>query len=112
MWGVVIGMQKVRLAGRSGIFEDMEIEVEQEIIIGRNADACQLAYPATARGISRIHCKIQNAENGVFLTDLGSTNGTFLADGTRLLPDKPQMLPDGQGFYLGSRENGFDILIG
>lgn len=105
-------MQRVRLAGRSGIFEDMEMEVEQELIIGRDANACQLVYPATARGISGIHCKIQNTVQGVFLTDVGSTNGTFLADGTRLLPDRPQMMPDGQGFYLGSRENGFDILIG
>lgn len=105
-------MQRVRLAGRSGIFEDTETEIRQEIIIGRNAEVCQMVYPATARGISRIHCKIQNTEKGVFLTDLGSTNGTFLADGTRLIPDRPQMLPDGQGFYLGSRENGFDILIG
>lgn len=105
-------MQRVCLAGRSGIYENMEMEVGAEMIIGRNAGACQLVYPETARGISGIHCKIQNTENGVFLTDLGSTNGTFLADGTRLLPDRPQMMPDGQGFYLGSRENGFDILIG
>ena len=105
-------MQEVRLAGRSGIFEDMEIEVEQELTIGRNANVCQLVYPETARGISGVHCRIQNTDVGVFLTDLGSTNGTFLADGTRLLPNKPQMLPDGQGFYLGSREHGFDILIG
>lgn len=105
-------MQRVRLAGRSGIFEDMETEVEQELTIGRNANICQLIYPATARGISGIHCKIQNTDQGVFLTDLGSTNGTFLADGTRLLPGSPHIMPDGQGFYLGSRENGFDILIG
>lgn len=104
-------MQEVCLAGRSGIFEKMEMNVEQEITIGRNADVCQLVYPETARGISGIHCKIQNTDNGVYLTDLGSTNGTFLADGTRLLPNRPYMLPDGQGFYLGSRENGFDILI-
>lgn len=104
-------MQKVCLAGRSGIFENMELEVEREVTMGRNATVCQLVYPQTARGISGVHCKIQNTDQGVFLTDLGSTNGTFLADGTRLRPDRPQLMPDGQGFYLGSRENGFDILI-
>ena len=105
-------MQRVRLAGRSGVFENTEVEVRREITLGRNTEVCQLVYPQTSRGISRIHCKIQNTETGVYLTDLGSTNGTFLTDGTRLLPDRPQRMPDGQGFYLGSRDNGFDILIG
>jgi len=106
------GMRRVRLVGRSGIFEEMELEVEKEITIGRNACLCQLVYPETARGISGIHCKIENTERGVFLTDLDSTNGTFLADGTRLVPNRPLPLSDGQGFYLGSRKNAFDVLIG
>ncbi len=102
-------MQRLWLVGCSGIFEDTEREVEQEITIGRNAEVCQLVYPETARGISGIHCRIQNTENGIFITDLGSTNGTFLSDGTRLMSGRPQMVSAGQGFYLGSRENGFEI---
>ena len=85
-------MQKVRLIGCYGVFEDMVLEVEKEITIGRNAGLCQLVYPETARGIS-------------------GTHGTFLADGTRLVPDRPLMLLDGQGFYLGSRENAFDVIV-
>ena len=105
-------MQKVRLIGCYGIFEDMVLEVEKEITIGRNAGVCQLVYPETARGISGTHCKIENTDSVVFLTDLHSTNGTFLADGTKLAPDRPLPLLDGQGFYLGSRENAFDVMIG
>lgn len=105
-------MQRVRLIGCFGIFEDMVLEVEKEITIGRNASLCQMVYPETARGISGTHCKIENTDSGVFLTDLHSTNGTFLADGTRLVPDRPLPLLDGQGFYLCSRENAFDVMIG
>ena len=83
-------MQKVRLIGCYGIFEDMVLEVEKEITIGRNAGVCQLVYPETARGISGTHCKIEN----------------------KLAPDRPLPLLDGQGFYLGSRENAFDVMIG
>ncbi|MCM1174763.1 MAG: FHA domain-containing protein [Blautia sp.] len=105
-------MRRVRLIGCFGIFEGIELEVEKEITMGRNAGLCQLVYPETARGISGAHCKIENTEEGVFLTDLHSTNGTFLADGTRLVPDKPLPLLDGQGFCLGGRGNAFDVLIG
>lgn len=105
-------MQKVRLIGCYGVFEDLVLEVEKEITIGRNAGLCQLVYPETARGISGSHCKIENTDGGVFLTDLHSTNGTFLADGTRLVPDRPFALLNGQGFYLGSRKNAFDVVIG
>lgn len=105
-------MQKVCLIGCYGVFEDMVLEVEKEITIGRNAGLCQLVYPETERGISGVHCKIENTDGGVFLTDLHSTNGTFLADGTKLVPDRPFAMLDGQGFYLGSRENAFDIMIG
>lgn len=104
-------MRKVRLIGCYGVFEDMVLEVEKEITIGRNAGLCQLVYPETARGISGAHCKIENTDGGVFLTDLHSTNGTFLADGTRLVPDRPFALLNGQGFYLGSRENAFDVMV-
>ncbi len=104
-------MQKVCLTGRSGIYMNAVLEVEKELLIGRDANMCQLVYPETAKEISGMHCKIQNINGNVCLIDLHSTNGTFLIDGTRIKPDMPRTMTSGQGFYLGSRENAFDIII-
>jgi phage tail-like protein len=50
--------------------------------------------------ISRHHAELRVEVTGLTLTDLGSSNGTFL-DGTRLLPDQPTPLRSGQSFEAG-----------
>lgn len=104
-------MQRVWLVGCSGIYLNAEFEIEDEIIIGRDANMCQLIFPETMGEISGMHCKIQNINGSVYLTDLNSTNGTFLLDGTRVLPDMPRILESGQGFYLCSNDIAFNIII-
>ncbi len=104
-------MKKVYLVGRSGIHGNKELPVENEIIIGRDAAVCQLVYPSSERGISSVHCKVSNINGTVQITDLGSTNGTFLDTGVRLAPQAGQVLQSGQGFYLADRGNSFAIRI-
>ncbi|HWQ93315.1 MAG TPA: FHA domain-containing protein, partial [Clostridia bacterium] len=48
--------------------------------------------------VSGTHCQIEITEDSIFITDLGSTNGTFI-DGDLIA--KAQLLP-GQTFRLGS----------
>ena len=43
------------------------------------------------------------------LTDLGSSYGTFLAGGQKLLPNQPVPLRPGDRFYLGSEKESFVI---
>ena len=57
-------------------------------------------YGALERGVSRIHARLELDDDKLYLTDLHSTNGTFLAD-TRLEPDTPTYLPTGSEFLLG-----------
>lgn len=104
-------MRKVYLVGRSGIHGNKEILVENEILMGRDAAVCQLVYPSSDRGISSVHCKIQNVNGAVQITDMGSTNGTFLDTGVRLAPHAPQVLQSGQGFYLGDKMNTFAVRV-
>lgn len=104
-------MKKVYLVGRSGIHGNKEMLVENEIIIGRDAAVAQLVYPGSERGISSVHCKVSNINGNVQLTDMGSTNGTFLDTGVRLAPHSPQTLASGQGFYLGDRANSFAVRV-
>jgi two-component system cell cycle response regulator len=53
-------------------------------------------------GVSRRHASIvADSQGGVWLTDLGSTNGTFL-NGTRVTAYAPHRLHDGDRLQLGS----------
>ncbi|MBA3513218.1 MAG: FHA domain-containing protein [Pyrinomonadaceae bacterium] len=51
--------------------------------------------------ISRRHARITIREGKYFLEDLGSTNGTFVNRGKRLLPGHPQPLFDGDEIIVG-----------
>lgn len=85
---------------------------EGALLLGRDAEACQIVYRDGTQGISRTHCAITwDAEQRVFiLMDLDSSYGTFLEDGTKLEPRKPYQLKPGDRFYLAERENM--ILLG
>lgn len=50
--------------------------------------------------VSRAHAEIRVTPQGVVLTDLGSSNGTFIGS-QRLLPNQPQRLLDGGSFRIG-----------
>jgi phage tail-like protein len=67
------------------------------ITIGRTPDNDLVLLGAQ---VSRRHAEIRIEEQGPLLTDLRSSNGTFLA-GTRLLPHQPRLLMDGDIFVIG-----------
>ncbi len=64
---------------------------------------------SNAPGVSRVHCSLRPCAGGMELTDLGSTYGTFLADGRQLPPNFPATLRKGDTFYLGSRNVMFRL---
>jgi hypothetical protein len=51
--------------------------------------------------VSRRHARILMREGKFFLEDLGSTNGTYINRGRRLLPGTPQLLTDGDEIIVG-----------
>ena len=57
-------------------------------------------FRAGERGVSRNHCQISLHDSHLSITDLGSTNGTFI-NGKRLLPYKAYMLKKGDELALG-----------
>lgn len=68
----------------NGIFPDVDLD----------------AFDADAK-VSRRHARVI-FRNGVFMVeDLGSTNGTFVNRGRRLLPGNPQVLSDGDEIIVG-----------
>ncbi|HXG91480.1 MAG TPA: FHA domain-containing protein [Blastocatellia bacterium] len=60
--------------------------------------------------VSRRHARILNHNNQYFIEDLGSTNGTFVNRGRRLLPGKRQSLQNGDEIIVGKTFLKFQIL--
>ena len=52
--------------------------------------------------VSRRHARIRReASNRYIIEDLGSTNGTFINRGRRLIPGNPNILNDGDEIIVG-----------
>jgi hypothetical protein len=60
--------------------------------------------------ISRRHARIIHHNGQYFIEDLGSTNGTFVNRGRRLLPGKRHMLQNGDEIIVGKTFLKFQIL--
>lgn len=59
--------------------------------------------------VSRRHARVIFRDGKYFLEDLGSTNGTFINRGRRLLPGTPQALVDGDEIIVGKTFLRFKI---
>lgn len=77
----------------SGIFPDVDLDEDD----------------AEAK-VSRRHARIVNHNSQYFIEDLGSTNGTFVNRGRRLLPGKRHMLQNGDEVIVGKTFLKFQIL--
>ncbi|MCH5199573.1 MAG: trypsin-like peptidase domain-containing protein [Oscillospiraceae bacterium] len=97
------------ITGTKGVMNGQTFPISGSILIGRNAQKCNVVYPIDTQGISAVHCQIRETPNGYEIIDRGSSNGTFLGSGQRLAPDVPTPLPNGTFFYLGSAEQLFQI---
>jgi hypothetical protein len=60
--------------------------------------------------VSRRHAKIYRNNSVYFIEDLGSTNGTYVNRGRRLLPGNPQVLSDGDEVIVGKTFLRFHIV--
>ena len=59
--------------------------------------------------VSRRHARIIHRNNIYMIEDLGSTNGTFVNRGRRLLPGSPQVLSEGDEIIVGKTFLRFHI---
>jgi hypothetical protein len=77
----------------NGIFPDVDLD----------------AFDPDAK-VSRRHARILRRERAYFIEDLGSTNGTFVNRGRRLLPGAPQVLSEGDEIIVGKTFLRFRII--
>ena len=77
----------------NGVFPDIDLD----------------AYDQDAK-VSRRHAKILRKNGYYFIEDLGSTNGTYVNRGRRLLPGTAQALKDGDEVIVGKTFLRFKVL--
>ena len=98
-----------RLQGLSGAFAGKRFSLEGTTRIGRDPSRNDLVFPADTEGVSGVHCVIVVEGNVIWLKDLGSTYGTFLAGGQRLAASEAVQINIGDKFWLGSENEVFMI---
>ena len=102
-------MPQLRLVGMEGVFAGRRFALEGALRLGRLPDQNDLVFPADTTGVSGRHCVVRLTTGGATLTDLGSSFGTFLGDGTRLQPNQAVELKVGDSFTLGSQKQRFTL---
>lgn len=90
-----------------GMVERVVLTENLSVVLGRSepgarngVDVDLTPYGALDRGVSRTHARLHLENNHLYVTDLGSTNGTFLS-GRRLEPNKAEVLRKGDELVLG-----------
>jgi hypothetical protein len=90
-----------------GMVERLVLPEKAGIVLGRSdvqaryhPDVDLTPYGALDRGVSRGHARLHLEDGHLYITDLGSTNGTFIS-GKRLEPNKPAELRKGDELILG-----------
>jgi hypothetical protein len=84
------------------------IQYEQPILLGRDAGTRPSDYPLVdlndargyVMGVSRQHALIQQVDDRYFISDQGSSNGTFV-NGSRLKPYQDHEIHHGDRLILG-----------
>lgn len=102
------------LYGITGEFSGRSIQVDQRgLTLGRDSSFCQVAFSGNAPGISRRHCTLNfNHGAGTFtLVDVGSSYGTFLESGMKVMQGQAIALKPGDRFYVGNRNNMFEVRL-
>jgi pSer/pThr/pTyr-binding forkhead associated (FHA) protein len=85
----------------------MPLSGKSEFTIGRISKG-QVMYPDVdltdmngfEKGVSRIHASINIKKSSVFITDLGSSNGTRI-NGERIAPHSPHVIENGDKVAFG-----------
>lgn len=98
-----------RLQCLSGAFAGKRFSLDNSVRIGRDPSKNDLVFPQNTQGVSGVHCVLMVDNSTVWLKDLGSTYGTYIAGGRRLAANESVQLRIGDRFWLGSENEVFVI---
>ncbi len=94
-------IERGRSLGKKFMLSDVESQIGRWDADGGIFPDVDLDSDDPEAKVSRRHARITFRDGQYFLEDLGSTNGTFINRGKRLLPGHPQPLQDGDEIILG-----------
>ncbi len=90
-----------------GMKEFVDFKLTPKVLLGRfdpkqrSRNQVDLTdFGAVDKGVSRIHCQLEYQDGNIVVTDLGSTNGTFVG-GKRLEPHQPLTMERGTELIIG-----------
>jgi hypothetical protein len=88
-----------------GMVERIMIRQHNEVKLGRFEPPAPneldlTPYGASDRGVSRFHARIHLENDQLFITDMNSTNGTYIG-GVKVAPDTPTLLRKGDELVIG-----------
>lgn len=100
-----------RIQGVSGALEGKRflLPAGSPVTLGRDPKQCGVVFPPNTPGVSGKHCTVWAEQGRVYVKDLGSTHGTYLSQGSKLVPGQAMALAPGESFYLGSPQESFVI---
>lgn len=100
---------KYYLIGLQGYMAGNKFSITTRATIGRDKARCNVVYPVNQPGVSSLHCEIKLEGGVLIIKDCGSSYGTFLSNGTKLEPNVPMVLKSGTQFFVGAKENLFEV---
>lgn len=97
------------LVGIEGMYKGFEFDIEDTLTLGRDVDNCNIIFPDTCAGVSRIQCQFtfNQKSRQISVVDRFSSYGTTL-NGTRLEINKVTPLKNGDVIMFGEN-NVFKI---
>ena len=94
-------IERGRSAGKGFLINDREAQIGRWDADGGIFPDVDLDADDPEAKVSRRHARIVLRSDGYYIEDLGSTNGTFINRGRRLMPGAPQPLRDGDEIIVG-----------
>lgn len=83
----------------SGPLQGASWPLGQGMTVGRDFQNT-VVYPPDTKGVSRVHCRIEQQNGQILVTDLGSSCGTFVG-GRKLTPNMPVSVSPNTEIWLG-----------
>lgn len=101
--------RQIVAVGKKSVLSGKAYPLNGKTFIGRNLEKCQIVFPAQTPGVSGVHCSVEPIDGGIVITDLGSSYGTLLENGSKLTPNQSYTLRVGESFFLATKDNGFRV---
>lgn len=91
-----------RLVGIDGMYKGFEFDIEDSLALGRDAESCNVIFPDSCAGVSRIQCQMfyDKKAKETSIVDKFSSYGTTL-NGSRMEINRVYPLKDGDVIMFG-----------